>query len=123
MTGRQPAGLPHSEICGSKDVCTSPQLIAAYHVFRRLPEPRHPPYALSYFRHTTLASFEEAVAYTFSFNFRYFLSFEFALTLKVLLIKELLFLFFCSNMSMIYLWMTGCSGLPGVTGENHNSGE
>ena len=27
-------------------VCTSPQLFAAYHVLRRLWEPRHPPYAL-----------------------------------------------------------------------------
>ncbi len=40
------AGLPHSEILGSKVVCTSPRLIAAYHVLHRLPVPRHPPYAL-----------------------------------------------------------------------------
>ena len=39
-------GLPHSDICGSKVICTSPQLFAAYHVLRRLREPRHPPYAL-----------------------------------------------------------------------------
>ena len=43
------AGLPHSEICGSPRMCQSPQLIAAYHVFLRLWEPRHPPYALSNF--------------------------------------------------------------------------
>ena len=68
MTGRQPAGLPHSEIHGSKVVCTSPRLIAAYHVFRRLPEPRHPPCALSYFRHTgTLCQRQTFTAYTFSF--------------------------------------------------------
>ena len=41
--------FPHSEISGSKDVCSSPKLFAAYHVFRRLQEPRHPPYALYYF--------------------------------------------------------------------------
>ena len=41
------AGFPHSEICGSMDMCSSPQLIAAYHVFRRLLVPRHPPCALS----------------------------------------------------------------------------
>ena len=41
-----PAGLPHSEIPGSTVVCTSPRLIAAYHVLHRFPEPRHPPYAL-----------------------------------------------------------------------------
>ena len=43
------AGLPHSEISGSAVICTSPQLIAAYHVLLRLWEPRHPPYALAYF--------------------------------------------------------------------------
>ena len=42
-----PAGFPHSEISGSKVVCTSPELIAACHVLHRLPMPRHPPYALS----------------------------------------------------------------------------
>ena len=36
MTGRQPAGLSHSEIRGSKVICTSPRLIAAYHVLHRL---------------------------------------------------------------------------------------
>ena len=40
-------GFPHSDICGSMDICSSPQLIAAYHVLRRLPVPRHPPCALS----------------------------------------------------------------------------
>ena len=49
MTVLQTAGLSHSEILGSKVICTLPRLIAAYHVLRRLREPRHPPYALSYF--------------------------------------------------------------------------
>ena len=48
ITGLQPAGLSHSEISGSKVICTYPKLIAAYHVLHRLQEPRHPPYALSY---------------------------------------------------------------------------
>ena len=39
--------LPDSEIFGSKSVCLSPKLIAAYHVLHRLLVPRHPPYALS----------------------------------------------------------------------------
>ena len=43
------AGLSHSEIPGSKVICTYPRLIAAYHVLHRLHEPRHPPCALSYF--------------------------------------------------------------------------
>ena len=38
--------FPHSEISGSKDICSSPKLIAAYHVFHRLPVPRHSPCAL-----------------------------------------------------------------------------
>ena len=40
------AGFPHSEISGSKDICSSPKLFAAYHVFHRLLVPRHPPCAL-----------------------------------------------------------------------------
>ena len=40
------SGFPHSEISGSKDICSSPKLFAAYHVFHRLLVPRHPPYAL-----------------------------------------------------------------------------
>ena len=43
----QRSGFPHSETSGSTPVCGSPKLIAAYHVLRRLPSPRHPPYALS----------------------------------------------------------------------------
>ena len=42
-----PAGFPHSDIPGSKLICNSPGLIAAYHVLHRLLVPRHPPYALS----------------------------------------------------------------------------
>ena len=41
------SGFPHSEILGSKPVCGSPKLIAAYHVLHRLLAPRHSPYALS----------------------------------------------------------------------------
>ena len=40
-------GFPHSEISGSMDICSSPKLFAAYHVFHRLSVPRHPPCALS----------------------------------------------------------------------------
>ena len=41
------AGLPHSEISGSQDICSSPKLIAACRVLRRLLMPRHSPCALS----------------------------------------------------------------------------
>ena len=46
MTVVHTAGFPHSEISGSKDICSSPKLIAAYHVFHRLSVPRHPPCTL-----------------------------------------------------------------------------
>ena len=46
----QVIGLSHSEIPGSMDICSYPGLIAACHVLHRLREPRHPPYALAYFR-------------------------------------------------------------------------
>ena len=39
-------GFPHSDTSGSSDICSSPKLFAAYHVFHRLLVPRHPPCAL-----------------------------------------------------------------------------
>ena len=47
LHGYCPCGLPHSEISGSMDICSSPKLIAACHVLRRLLMPRHSPCALS----------------------------------------------------------------------------
>ena len=47
MTEVCSARFPHSDISGSLDICSSPKLFAAYHVFHRLLVPRHPPYALS----------------------------------------------------------------------------
>ena len=47
--------FPHSEICGSADICSCPQLIAACHVLLRLPVPRHPPYALCHLTFAALA--------------------------------------------------------------------
>ena len=41
------ARFPHSDTRGSLDICSSPRLFAAYHVFHRLLVPRHPPCALS----------------------------------------------------------------------------
>lgn len=38
-------GFAHSETPGSKDVCSSPGIIAACRVLHRLPVPRHPPCA------------------------------------------------------------------------------
>ena len=46
LTEVSSAGFPHSDISGSLDICSSPKLFAAYHVFHRLLVPRHPPCAL-----------------------------------------------------------------------------
>ncbi len=43
------AGLPHSDIRGSRGICPSPRLFAACRVLLRLREPRHPSCALSSF--------------------------------------------------------------------------
>ena len=59
MTVLQTAGLSHSEIRGSKVICTLPRLIAAYHVLHRLREPRHPPCALIHFLGSAVAPLPE----------------------------------------------------------------
>ena len=46
LHGSSPWEFPHSEICGSKLICSSPQLIAAGHVLHRLLMPRHSLHAL-----------------------------------------------------------------------------
>ena len=57
MTFLQNVGLSHSEIFGSKVICTYPKLIAAYHVLHHLREPRHPPCALAYFLSNVLFAY------------------------------------------------------------------
>ena len=58
-------GFPHSDICGSVDICSSPQLFAAYHVFLRLLVPRHPPCALF-----CLTSFTISIAFEMGSAFK-----------------------------------------------------
>ena len=78
------AGFPHSDICGSMPVCSSPQLFAAYHVLLRPLVPRHPPRAfccltIAYFTPGTF--YAMYVVYAFSpflrLAWRYFRSFVF----------------------------------------------
>ena len=57
--GITPRGFPHSEIPGSTLVCSSPRLIAAYHVLHRLLVPRHPPSALTSLTTNLIARSEE----------------------------------------------------------------
>ena len=66
MSGLLPDGLSHSEISGSNLVCKSPELFAAYHVFLRLQEPRHPPYALNYFLTTPYTPIDRYTDYLIS---------------------------------------------------------
>ena len=111
MTGLRPAGLPHSEIGGSKAACASPPLFAACHVLHRLPEPRHPPCALSFFRRRCPAETGNGFVLTLQKAFcsahwstRYFFidylsRYDIARVLFVYINSENL-LSFCSNMSM-----------------------
>ena len=72
MSCLQHDGLSHSEIGGSKVICTYPPLIAAYHVLHRLSEPGHPPSALIYFLtivDRTNKYIRLSFAHTFSFLF------------------------------------------------------
>ena len=55
------AGFPHSDISGSMDICSSPKLFAAYHVFHRLLVPRHPPCALIRLSFTYIALYASDV--------------------------------------------------------------
>ena len=60
------AGFPHSDISGSMDICSSPKLFAAYHVFHRLLVPRHPPCAL--LRLTSVTSLQSRMAFSCSYS-------------------------------------------------------
>ena len=51
--GISAAGLPHSAVRGSPDMCSYPRLFAAYHGLLRLTAPRHPPQ--TYIRLTILS--------------------------------------------------------------------
>ena len=50
-------GCPIRKSADVLDICSSPQLIAACHVLRRLWEPRHSPFALNYFLELILLTF------------------------------------------------------------------
>ena len=60
IPGVCPGGFPHSEISGSMDICSSPKLFAAYHVFLRLLVPRHPPCALTCLASLTVSPFSHS---------------------------------------------------------------
>ena len=72
ITGSSPAWFPNSEICGSKLICSSPQLIAACHVLLRLLMPRHSPYALLSLNFQFLSVLYWEQVYLFRLLFRFF---------------------------------------------------
>ena len=68
------ARFPHSDISGSKDICSSPKLFAAYHVFHRLLVPRHPPcalYSLTKMTSTCGCGFPSQIHSVVSFGLRF----------------------------------------------------
>ena len=72
--GSSPYVFPHSEIHGSKLICSSPWLIAACHVFLRLLMPRHSPYALLCLNFFSLVLVLQELLSSFKTVFGFFLS-------------------------------------------------
>ena len=66
--GLVPAGLPHSGIRGSKAICASPRLFAAYRALPRLRKPRYPPSALLYFLLMPCLAARRSLLYSSSFQ-------------------------------------------------------
>ena len=98
-------GLSHSEIHGSKVICTSPWLVAAYHVLHRLNEPRHPPFALIYFLSSSLKVIADIgdAAHTFScIVYRLSLCETCLNRFRSIMNGNLSYSFACVNMSKIF---------------------
>ena len=108
-------GLPHSEIHGSMDICSSPWLIAACHVLRRLLMPRHSPCALY-----SLTNRKLTISRLFSFvNYAGFTDFEIVIVLPFILsdvVPQLIILRFpCLfrhrnlSVALLHLFSSHCS--------------
>ena len=102
MTEYCSAGFPHSEICGSQDICSSPQLIAACHVLLRLLMPRHPPCALH-----SLILFGSLLTKNYM-SFPFMLCYPFTEKLNI-------FVFLLSHCSVFNVLLVGLSGLEPPT--------
>ena len=103
-----PGEFPHSEISGSMLICSSPKLIAAYHVFHRLPVPRHSPCALVRLTIQTILSREWLVFPLDSFlptKIIVTLPFEIVIFLKkeltIIFVSQLLFSFQGTSLSSL----------------------
>ena len=104
-----PGEFPHSEISGSMLICSSPKLIAAYHVFHRLPVPRHSPCALVRLTFQTIL-FREWLVFPldslllptkimlpFLLKLQYFLK-----ELTIIFVSQLLFSFQGTSLSVLF---------------------
>ena len=97
-------GLPHSDIRGSRCICHSPRLFAAYHVLLRLQEPRHPSCALFSF------------LYIFAFAFNSFTELKSLYTSAFVSLScdlETLCLDFCSFFCFQYVNVLFLTVVPG----------
>ena len=100
--------FPHSEIPGSMLICSSPRLIAAYHVFHRLPVPRHSPCALVRLTIQTIL-FREWLVFPLDSllptKIIVTLPFEIAIFLKkeltIIFVSQLLFSFQCTSLKVL----------------------
>ena len=104
-----PGEFPHSEISGSMLICSSPKLFAAYHVFHRLPVPRHSPCALVRLTIQTILSREWLVfpldslfcqrrlLLPFLLKLQYFLK-----ELTIIFVSQLLFSFQGTSLSVLF---------------------
>ena len=106
-SGMNLSEFPHSEISGSMLICSSPKLIAAYHVFHRLPVPRHSPCALV---RLTFQTFFQNIWYPldslfcqrrlllpFLLKLQYFLK-----ELTIIFVSQLLFSFQGTSLSVLF---------------------
>ena len=102
-----PGEFPHSEISGSMLICSSPKLIAAYHVFHRLPVPRHSPCALVRLTFQTFfwniwypldSLLPTKIIVTLPFEIAIFLKKE----LTIIFVSQLLFSFQGTSLSVLF---------------------
>ena len=120
-SGMNLSEFPHSEISGSMLICSSPKLIAAYHVFHRLPVPRHSPCALVRLTIQTILSREWLVFPLDSFlptKIIVTLPFEIVIFLKkeltIIFVSQLLFSFQGTSW-----WCPSKPGLPELWFPSH----
>ena len=92
--------FPHSEIPGSKLICSSPRLFATCYVLRRLLVPRHSPYALSSLTYNQFKIILRHYGYSF---LALLYSFEYS-SLPLLILIKLKFAFCKNILQLLYIF-------------------